>query len=378
MFSLARALHELGHIITVLTMFTDKHRLTLEHHQAYTKIMKVHTVYVDSALKWQDLLMNVLFSKKPFTATRFNSHNFEEELVKLLQSGEYDIIQLEGLYLTQYINTIRRHSLALIALRAHNVEHEIWERIAFEEKKIQRKLYFSLLSKRLKRYEQNALNSYDLLIPISDRDNEQMRILGNVKPSHVCPAGVDVKEPFPERIRDSFTLFYLGSLDWIPNQEGLLWFVSKVFPGLRQKYHDLKLHVAGRNASPYLINKLDLPGVVFHGEVDDSDEFTGEHTVMIAPCFSGSGMRLKIIEAMAMGKPVVTTAIGAEGLVAEKDVHLMIADEPGPFSDCIERLMKYPDLCREMGRSAYRLVYERYNNHDIAVSLSEFYKKQLK
>ncbi|HEX2394456.1 MAG TPA: glycosyltransferase family 4 protein [Bacteroidales bacterium] len=384
MFSLARALHALGHKITVLTMFTDKHKLTREHHLEYTKIMEVHTIYVDAGLKLKGLLFNLLFSDKPYTASRFYSLQFERELVKLLKSNEIDIIQLEGLYLTPYIKLIRNNSDALIALRAHNVEHEIWTRIAAEEKGFYRKLYFTLLAKRLRRFEEEALNSYDLLIPITERDNEKFRIMGNKKPSHVCPAGVDIKNTdpgnneVPQERYSPFTLFYLGSLDWIPNQEGLLWFVSKVFPGLRQKFPDLKLHIAGRNAPQSLIRQLDVHGVVFHGEINDPDEFSREHTVMIAPCFSGSGMRLKIIEAMALGKPVVTTSIGAEGLIAVNMEHIMIANEPEPFSECIERLIKYPDLCHQMGRNAYRIVYGRYNNNDIAIALAEFYKQQLK
>jgi len=386
MFSLASALTDLGHKITVLTMFTDKHRLTLEQHKAYTRIMEVHTIYVNAAVRLKGLLLNLLFSGKPYTASRFHSYLFERELVKLLKSAKYDLIQLEGLYLTQYITAIRQYSDALITFRAHNVEFEIWERIAAAEKKYYRKIYFNVVAKRLKRFEQGTMNSYDLLVPITERDNEHFRKMGNIKPSHVCPAGVDLKNPEfgkstdVQRLEkfDQFSLFYLGSLDWIPNQEGLLWFIRMVFPKLRHKYSDVKLHIAGRNASQWLIRQLDSPGVVYHGEIDDPDDFSRAHSVMIAPCFSGSGMRLKIIEAMSLGKPVITTSIGAEGLAVTHDEDIMIADDPLPFFDCIERLMKYPELCQKIGKSAYQLVYERYNNRDIAISLAEFYNQQLK
>lgn len=385
MFNLSKALRDLGQTVTVITMFTGKHRLTPEQLQQYNKMMEVHPVYVDSALSLRGLILNLLFSGKPYTASRFYSDNFRNKLVELLKNGTYDIVQLEGLYLTQYIEDIRKHSGALIALRAHNVEHEIWTRTATEESNILRKVYFSHLAKRIKRFELKALNRYDLLIPITERDNAQFKRLGNIKPSHVCPAGVNVKQHSgPSSVNEihdqkpgAFTIFYLGSLDWIPNQEGLLWFIAKVFPKLRQQYPDLRLHIAGRNAPKSLIKKLDLPGIVFHGEIDDPDEFTREHTVLIAPCFSGSGMRLKIIEAMALGKPVVTTTIGAEGLDIINGEHLMIADDSNAFIGCIERLIKYPDICRQIGRNAYRLVYERYNNCDLAASLAEFYNQQL-
>jgi glycosyltransferase involved in cell wall biosynthesis len=99
---------------------------------------------------------------------------------------------------------------------------------------------------------------------------------------------------------------------------------------------------------------------------------------MIAPCFSGGGMRMKIIEAMALSKPVITTTIGAEGLVAENGVHLMIADDSQTFANCVETLMKSPEICQKMGQNAYVLVNERYNNSDLAVALAEFYKQHLK
>ena len=180
------------------------------------------------------------------------------------------------------------------------------------------------------------------------------------------------------RFRPSFTLFYLGSLDWIPNQEGLIWFVTQVFPGIRQQFPDLKLHIAGRNAPPYFSKKMELPGIVFHGEIDNPEEFTLGHSVMVAPCFSGSGMRLKIIEAMALGKPVVTTTIGAEGLSVTNGENIMIADDAEGFHLCLERLMKYPDICKNIGLQAFDFVVKYHNNHDLAASLAVFYNQHLK
>jgi glycosyltransferase involved in cell wall biosynthesis len=167
-------------------------------------------------------------------------------------------------------------------------------------------------------------------------------------------------------------------LDWVPNQEGLLWFVSDVFPRLLRNYPKLKLHVAGRNAPDKLIKKIDMPGVVFYGEIADSREFMKANSAMVAPCFSGSGMRVKVIEAMAMGKPVVTTPIGAEGLAAEHNENILIAANIGEFVQHIERLMNYPDFCLKIGQNAYNLVSEKFNNMAIASSLADFYNANLK
>ena len=138
--------------ITVLTMFTDKHRLTVKQHEAFSRLMEVHSLYVDTAVKRQGMLWNFLFSDLPYTATRFQSDEFEEELIKLLKAGKYDIVQLEGLYLTPYIPAVRKYSEARIVLRAHNVEHEIWERIALKKRKLLHKWYFSIVARQIEAF----------------------------------------------------------------------------------------------------------------------------------------------------------------------------------------------------------------------------------
>jgi glycosyltransferase involved in cell wall biosynthesis len=383
MFNLANGLRKLGHEITVLTMFTNKHRLTVEQHKEYSKLMKVHTVYVDTNISWTGLALNLLFSDKPYTATRFHSQVFGEELAKILKAEQFDLIQLEGLYLTVYIPLIRNYSNAKIVLRAHNVEHVIWERVAAEEKKYYRRTYLDVVARRTMEFEFNALNTYDLLVPITSIDLDKFTEMGNTKPAHVSPAGVNVDPDhpctyYPDSAGKNFTLYYLGSLDWIPNQEGLRWFAAKVFPGIRREHHDTRFHVAGRNAPLRLINDIVQPGVIYHGEVADAKEFSKNYTVLVAPCFSGSGMRLKILEAMAIGKAVITTKIGAEGLSVTDGENLLIADDALSFQNAVEKLRNDPEYCRKLGMEAYKLIYEKYNNSDIAASLAAFYNNHIK
>ena len=378
MFNLARSLVKLGHEITVLTMFTRKHRLTVEQHKEFSKTMNVHTVYVDTAIKWPALILNVLFSDLPYNAVRFYSKSYAHELVRVLKSESFDLVQLEGLYVTPYINLIRKNSSARIVLRAHNVEHEIWERVAHEERNRYRRKYFEMLAGRIRRFEFGIINRYDMLVPITERDLNKFNSMGNSKPSHVSPAGVEVQPVMGDSgIQRTFSLYYLGSLDWIPNQEGLTWFARSVFPRLRKNYPDLKLHVAGRNAPMSLVRKIVHSGIVFHGEIDDAVAFSNEHSVLVAPTFSGSGMRLKILEAMALGKPVITTTIGAEGINAVSGEQLIIADDEESFYTAVVNLMNNPDFCKSIGQQAWELVFKNYNNIDIASSLAEFYNNHL-
>ncbi|MFO7369435.1 MAG: glycosyltransferase family 4 protein [Bacteroidales bacterium] len=385
MFNLAYSLKKLGHQVSVLTMFTRKHKLTSGQSLEFSQIMEVHSVYVDTTPGLFRMIINLVFSDKPYHVERFYSKAFETELCRILKTSRFDVIQLEGLYLTSYIPAIRKNSDALVALRAHNVEHEIWERMEQSEKSVFRKAYFRILAKRIKRYEQQVLNQYDILVPITARDLDRFRIMGNSKPAHVCKAGVDLDtgtgngEMLDEQLPSTTSsLFFIGSLDWIPNQEGLLWFVSKVFPLIHHRFPAVKFHIAGRNAPQSLQKSLNFPGIVFHGEVADARVFMAKHQVSIAPCFSGSGMRVKIIESMALGKPVVTTTMGAEGLNAVHNENIIIADDSADFFHHVERLIEFPQLCRSMGNSAKDFAAQNFDNKILAANLAGFYEKYLK
>lgn len=385
MFNLANSLKKLGHKVSVLTMFTRKHRLTAGQSHEFSRIMEVHSVYVDTTPGLFRIITNLVFSDKPYHVERFFSKAFETELCRILRSNRFDVIQLEGLYLTCYIPAIRKNSDALIALRAHNVEHEIWERMEQGETGFFRKTYFRILARRIKHYEQLVLNQYDILVPITVRDLDHFRKMGNTRPAHVCNAGVDIDTDSVNRVLQeeqlpsaATSLFFIGSLDWIPNQEGLLWFVSQVFPQIHHRFPAVKFHIAGRNAPQWLQMNLNFPGIVFHGEVADARVFMGKHQVSIAPCFSGSGMRVKIVESMALGKPVVTTTMGAEGLNAVHNENIIIADDSGDFLHHIERLIEFPELCRSMGNSAKNFAAQNFDNKILAANLAGFYEKQLK
>jgi glycosyltransferase involved in cell wall biosynthesis len=254
------------------------------------------------------------------------------------------------------------------------VEHEIWTRIAGQETHIIKKFYFRVLSRRIRRFEIASLNRYDMLVPITQRDLDHFHGLGNRKPAHVCPAALDADSCSMPRIPESLpSLFFLGSLEWRPNQEGLLWFTDRIFPGLLLHYPALRLHVAGRNAPDWLQKKLEIPGIVYHGEIPDSNDFIKAHDIMVAPCFSGGGMRVKIIEAMAQGKPVLTTPIGAEGLGTSANENILIGNSIVDFTEYLDRLIKYPDFYRRIGQSASCFIRKNFDDMKVSADLISFY-----
>ncbi|PTN08458.1 glycosyltransferase family 4 protein [Mangrovibacterium marinum] len=376
--NLSKGFFLLGHEVTILAMNTEKHATRLEDIPEHLAAqIRFKLVDVPARITIRGALQNLLFSDLPYNAARFISEDYSRALIDLLEAEEFDVIQLEGLYLCPYIPLIRQHSKALIAYRAHNIEHEIWERTKRVASGFHR-LYLSWLARRIKKFGLSYLNSYDVLVSITDRDGEYLDRIGNTKPRITSQTGIDLSSLVPNvKDLDFPSLFHIGSLEWGPNQEGLLWFLNQCWPLIHHKYPELKFYVAGRNAPQWLAAKLKMPNVVFLGEIDDAYQFMNSKAVMMVPLRSGSGMRIKIVEGMALGKAIVTTSIGVEGIAATDREQLLIANDPDAFLQAVTALIEDRELFKKLSKNAVEFIREKFDNMTIASSLVDFYKKQL-
>jgi glycosyltransferase involved in cell wall biosynthesis len=376
--NLSRSFSSLGHQVTVLAINTSKHyadpALIPEE---LSSIIRFISVPVDTGIRIPQMVRNFIFSDRPYNAERFISPEFDRKLKELLLQNKFDIIQLEGLYLAPYIKTIRTHSDAKVVMRAHNIEHEIWERTVTQQKGL-KKWYISNLAGRIRRMELKFLNSYDAVLPITARDGDILRKLGCRLPSHVVPMGINAGELLPDHSMLEFpSIFHIGALDWMPNQEGLTWFFENVWGKILEKHPDLHFYLAGRNA-PIHFKELRYSNVIFLGEVEDAYKFIRSKAVMIVPVLSGSGMRIKIIEGMALGKAIVTTSVGTEGIATTHDKDILIADDPGQFARSVCVLIEDRNYCMEIGENARNFVTVHFDNFAITSSLARFYQSLLK
>jgi polysaccharide biosynthesis protein PslH len=369
----------LGHEVTVLSMNTSKHHVSIDElPAAIRKQADFFLVEVPASTNWVEAALNLMFSDLPYNAQRFISDEYSQQLVQLLTVRKFDVVQLEGLYLCPYIPYIRKYSDALIVYRAHNIEYEIWDRTA-KLSKGWRSKYLQNLSRRIKRFEISYLNTYDLLVPITDRDGIILDSLGNSKPHHTSQTGIDFASLVPTAKKLEFpSLFHIGALDWAPNQEGLIWFFDHCWPRIHAENPDLKFYLAGRNAPEWLERRIKLNGVVYLGEINDAYDFINSKAIMVVPLFSGSGMRIKIIEGMALGKPIVTTDIGTEGIPNENGHNIMIANDADQFIESISRLINDRTLFDEISRNAIGFIQEKFDNLSQASALIDFYKTQIK
>jgi glycosyltransferase involved in cell wall biosynthesis len=374
-FSMSRGFRELGHEVTVLAMSTSKHPVSISDiPKTIREDIRFCLVDVDTRLSPFHAAKNLIFSKMPYNAERFVTKDFGDQLAQLLSEEEFDVIQLEGLYLAPYVPLIRAKSNALLSMRSHNIEHEIWERTVMQRTGL-KKLYTRIIAGRVKQMELEEMNSYDAMIPITSRDDKILKSLGCHLPSHVAPTGINMSDFEAYKTKPEYpSIFHIGALDWSPNQEGLDWFIKHIWNDLNRKYPSLKFFIAGRNAPDYIRN-IKVPNVIFLGEVDDAYDFMCSKAIMIVPLLSGSGMRIKIIEGMALGKSIVSTSIGAEGIGVSHGTDILIADEAKKFTEAMETLLNNFDKFEAIGGQARKFVQENYDNLSISKALCAFYKK---
>jgi len=367
--------------VTVVAISTPKHPFTeMEVPPEIQDKIRIHSTFVDTKISSLSALKNLLFSQTPYNAERFISKHFELLVGQILLKNEFDIIQLEGLYLAPYIEKIRKLSKAPIALRAHNVEWEIWQRAAKNEGNPLKRIYLRILARRIKRMETNALQKIDLLVPISMRDEKILCDMGFSGETKVCPTGYDLQKLVKLESEVEFpSIFHLGGLDWIPNKEGLLWFLENCWDKILEKVPGTKFYVAGRNASGELIQKFSTySNLVFLGEVPDSTEFMLSKAVMVVPLLSGSGMRIKIVEGMALGKAIVSTSVGAEGIDAEDGKEICIANSDNDFISRTAELLLNRSKCEELGKNASIFAQQNLDNNLHVKQLVEFYSEYLR
>lgn len=378
MMNTALALREAGHEVHMYALNTIKHFVDpLSVPKDLSDKLHIRTSTIDTGIKIVDLVCN-LFTNKSYNIVRFYSAEVKNDLESILQANNFDIIQLETLFTTPYIKCIRSNSTAKIVLRAHNVEHIIWQRLANKEKNIFRKYYVKLLAKRLKKYEIETLGKIDALLPITSVDESSFRKFNFKGPMLTVPLSLDFKDyHFDENQKTEMCLFHLGSMDWLPNREAINWFLEQCWVRIHELFPHLKLYLAGR-AFPEEIIKAGYPNVICEGRIEDAHTYMREKQIMVVPLHSGSGMRVKIIQGMALGKTIISTTIGAEGIPASPGKNILIADSPENFITEISDCIKKPEHCRQVGINGRKFAEQIYTNAAVGRQLGIFYKAILK
>ena len=372
--SIVTGLLNAGHQVKIMAVNSKKFNVTPEDiPEDYKQKTGIELIDVDLRVRPFQAFKN-LFTNKSYHVERFISKNFNNRLIEVLKEDIYDVVQLETLYMAPYIDTIRKYTKARIVLRAHNVEHLIWERIAKGTRFFLKRAYIKHLAKTLKNYELSVISKVDGIAAITRKDAAVFR-------KYCAASTIDIPYGvYPDEFKPSYAIegkpsfYHIGSMNWMPNVEGIKWFIENCMDAVTAKVPDFVFHLAGRHMPEWLkVMKNEHVDVV--GEVPDAKAFVAENDVAIVPLLAGSGIRIKIIESMAMGKTVITTRVGAEGILYNEDVNLIIAENKAKMVEAIRSINANPEIAVRIGQAARKLVEETYDNRKIIARLLMFYEQ---
>jgi len=370
---MAMGLAEQGCKVDVLYMNTPKHHFNVEAiPEAFSKKITFYEVRLNNNVTSIGALMN-LIGNNSYHVQRFFSKQYLQKLLQLIKTNQYSIIQSEGLYLIQYLNHIKSLTSAKLIYRSHNIESEIWKNIAGNTNNKLKAWYLKLQSERLLKYEKNIPDFLDAIIPISTSDSNWYQQLGYKKPVFYAPTGINLKSTVVSPTIAFKSIYFIGGLDWIPNIEGINWFINEAFPKIKKSVPEAEFHLAGRNGGSEW-SKLKIPGFIYYGEVPDADIFAADKNICIVPLFSGSGMKIKIVEAMNMAKPIVTTTKGAEGMPPGTEEHVFVANTKEQFIEIIITLLQDAEMSVNKGIAAKSFVRNTLSNSILAKKLIQFYQ----
>ncbi|WP_310396338.1 glycosyltransferase family 4 protein [Hymenobacter sp.] len=383
MYDVAAGLARAGHRVTVLALNTPKHRQPADALAHLGPSVRLVTVDVNTDISAGKALKNLLFSRQPYNVERFINPAFGEQLLDVLRTEKVDIVQVEGTFVAWYAELLGRQHRAdfrvpPLVLRAHNVEHTIWQMLARREPNPLKRIFLGTMARRLEAFERRHLRQFDAVAAITEPDAARLRALHCPEPVVFIPAGVELGRFRPDLALTAKprTLFMIGSLNWLPNREGLDWLLREVWPTVHAEMPDVELHVAGTGTPDELL-KPRTDNVFVHGFVASAPAFMQQYELMLVPLLSGGGMRVKIIEGMALGKPVLSTRLGAEGIAARDGQDILLRDSAPEWMAALRAWGRGEVDGPAIGAAAARTAADVYDNRRVVRAFEDLYAQLL-
>ncbi len=327
-----------------------------------------HGVPSRQSLAFAGQLAAGLFSPLPVAVARYRSPDLRRLLARLLHEGAYDTVVCDFLVAAASMPDLKR-----AVLLQHNVETLIWRRLAQHARNRWARSYLAMQAGRMFRYERDTCRACRRVVAVSPADAGHMRSLFGLADVPDVPTGVDVGYFTPPLAAEPVSdLVFIGSMDWLPNIDGVRYFCSRILPLIRRRLARCSLTIAGRLPAPEIrALATQDPLIRVTGTVADIRPYLWESAVSVVPLRIGGGTRLKIYESMAAGVPVVSTTVGAEGLVYEHGANILIADDPQAFAAACVDLLQDVSRRRAMATAARRMVAERFSWERVAERLEQ-------
>lgn len=369
-------LHKRGHNIDLVAY--RKHFDYDISFNALKNICTPHILDIQTDNNIPKAIINLL-SSTPYNISKYIRNELRKFLIQFLRKNEIDIVHVDNAHMGWTIDIIKNIKDVPVVLREHNVEMRIMKRFAENQSNPFLKIYSQLQYKNFLNYEPMICGKFDNCIMITKEDeNEILHYNPSIKTS-VIPAGIEpqllefkLKETIP------LTLFHIGSLKWLPNLDGLNWFLDEVFPDIINKIPQTKLFIYGRDSENFKINPLLKNNIIIRGYVKDIFSEISDKQLAVVPLRIGSGMRIKIIELMALGKSIISTTIGTEGINAKDNEQILIADNKEDFIGKISDVFYNKVNTGKLIKSAREFIRENYTWENVALQFENKYKELIK
>jgi glycosyltransferase involved in cell wall biosynthesis len=317
-------------------------------------------------------------------ARRLWSAEFAGALRGALGREPYDVVQIEGIEMAPYLPIVREAAPdALLIYDAHNAEYALQARIAAQDSRTPRRwpyaVYSLLQTARLRRFEAATCRAVGHILACSQADADKLRLLGHETPISVIPNAIEVahyqEADLPSANLPHPALVFTGKMDFRPNVDAALWFAEAILPPIQEAIPEAHFVIVGMHPHPRLDPLRERRGITITGEVPDIRPYIREADLYITPLRMGSGTRFKLLEAMAMGKAIVSTRIGAEGLPVEDGRHLLLADEPESFAEAVVGLLRDTPRAKALGEQGATLVSEHFDWPGIIPQVEAIYRQ---
>lgn len=342
--------------------------------QGITPLVVERAVPPRRGLAFYGRLAANLFSSLPYSVASHTSPALIQALRELEQRERVDLWQCEW---TPYAQALRWGTKAPRLVMAHNVESVIWQRYRETERNPLKRWYIAEQHRKFARFEREALGEMEQIVAVSAVDAQRLREDFGLRRVEVVENGVDTSWFQPVSVpRDPTRLLFLGSLDWRPNLDGVAQFLQEVLPGLRERCPQVQLDVVGRNPPDWLRRlAASTPGLNLHADVPDVRPFLAQAGMLVVPLRIGGGSRLKILEALACGTPVLSTRIGAEGLELTPREHFEQVETIADLGSVIPRLLATPEQFQATGQAGLLRVRQRYDWDHLAEQLAGIWRE---
>ncbi|MGY8732886.1 MAG: glycosyltransferase family 4 protein [Pirellulales bacterium] len=374
-FNITRELAALGHEVHMVALS----RTGIEETAELEKFCTLTVVKADTQTTKLGAL-SALLSGEPYTTRKYWHPDAASRVLEIAMAGQFDLVHVDHLHMVQYGQLIRKELGIPVALREHNFETTIVQRFYENQRNLLLKVYAYIEYIKLARFEGRVAGEVDLNVMITDEDEKRLLEINPTAQSTVMAAGVDTDYFRPGsaasggEASDDLTILSVASMDWHPNVDAVIWFCDEVMPKVLKSHPSAVLQIVGRGV-PDSVRSKASDNVKILGFVDDVRESIERASVMIVPLRIGGGMRLKILNAMAMAKAIVSTPVGCEGIAVEDGVNIAVAESAGGFADRISELLGDHDRRAKMGQAGLEFVRSTYVWSQLVANLEPEYVK---